>query len=76
METSSFVFCISLEIMTLILFCLWKALQGNFENKRCLHETLVIFAFHEICFKIRFVLNELLYNNSACRFHHLNANKD
>ena len=37
---------------------------------------VVIFAFHEICFKIRFVLNELLYNNSACRFHHLNYNQD
>ena len=37
---------------------------------------LVIFAFHEICFKIRFVLNELLYNNSACRFHHQTSNKD
>ena len=37
---------------------------------------LVIFAFHKICFKIRFVLNELLYNSSVCRFHHQNYNKD
>ena len=33
-------------------------------------------AFEEICFKIRVVLIELLYNSSACMFHHLNTNKD
>ena len=37
---------------------------------------LVILAFEEICFKIRVVLIELLYNSSACMFHHLNTNKD
>ena len=62
--------------MTVILFCLWKAVQGNFENKRCLPNKIGHFAFHEICFKMRFVLNEVLYNSSAGRFHHLNSNKD
>ena len=69
--------CISLDIMTLALFWLRKAVQGKFESKRCLlHKISHFVAFEEICFKIRVVLIELLYNSSACMFHHLNTNKD
>ena len=68
--------CISLDIMTVILFCLWKAVQGNFENKRCLLDKISHFCISRIFKKIRFVPNELLYNSSACRFHRQNANKD
>ena len=36
---------------------------------------LVILHLKKIWFKIRFFLNELLYNSSACMFHRLNTNK-
>ena len=62
--------CISLDIMTVILFCLWKAVQGNVENKRCLLDKISNFCISRIKKK------NTIYNSSACRFHRRHSNKD
>ena len=68
--------CISLDIMTVIPFCLGKQYKEMLKINVVYLIKISHFCISRIFLTIRFVLNELLYNSSTCRFHRQNYNKD